>query len=254
MFPLENFIDTHIHTAPDVKPRIQTDIEVAGSAKTEKMQAIVLKSHYEPTSGRARIASEVTGLPVFGGVSLNKTVGGINPHAVKASAELGGKFVWLPTISYSKSHMNWDGIDDVLELVKEREMILATGHLNPDHIFTLIDMAKSNGIWRILVNHPLTGVVNASLDEQREMAKHAYLEHCYVACMEKHDHLDPNVIADSITEIGSKRCIMATDFGQYHNPLPAEGMKMFTEEMIERGISMEDIRTMCIENPQRLLF
>ena len=52
-YPLENFSDTHIHTSPDIKPRLQTDIEAVLSAKKEKMHSIVLKSHLEPTSGRS---------------------------------------------------------------------------------------------------------------------------------------------------------------------------------------------------------
>lgn len=253
-FPLEGFSDTHIHTAPDIKPRLQTDIEAAITARQEKMKSIVIKSHKEPTSGRAKIAAEISGFPVFGGVVLNQSVGGLNPHAVMASAELGGKFVWFPTISNSNIKMEWDKVEEILQVAADNEMVIATGHLKPMDIFTLIDMARSHGIWRIVVNHPLTRVVGVSIDEQVEMASHAYLEHCYVACMEKHDQLNPMKISESIKEIGYQRCLMATDFGQIHNPQPVEGMKLFTSSMLYNGISMEGIRKMCIENPQKLIF
>ena len=252
-FPLEGFTDTHIHTSPDVKPRLMTDVEAAESAKEELMHSIVLKSHEEPTSGRAMIAFEVTGFPVYGGVALNSGVGGLNSNAVKVSALIGGRFVWFPTISYSSLEMDWSKVEDILHIVRENQMVVSTGHLKPEDIFTLIDMAKSMGIWRIVVNHPLTHVVGASLDEQLEMAAHAYLEHCYVACMEKHDNLDPKLIRDSIKKIGAKRCLMATDFGQIHNPRPVNGMKLFINSMLENGISIDDIRTMCKDNPQKLI-
>ena len=45
----------------------------------------------------------------------------------------------------------------------------------------------------------------------------------------KHDNLDPVLIKDSIKKVGAKRCLMATDFGQIHNPSPVNGMKMFIE-------------------------
>ena len=252
-YPLLNFSDIHIHTAPDIKPRLQTDFEAALSAMESKMNCIVLKSHHEPTSGRARITSDVLGFQVYGGVVLNNSVGGLNPHAVEASAELGGKFVWFPTISYPNIQMNWSKVEDVLTVVAENEMVLATGHLKPEDIFSLIDMARSMGIWKIVVNHPLTRVVGASMDEQLEMSKHAYLEHCFVACMEMHDNLDPEMIRDSIKKIGAKRCIMATDFGQTHNPQPVNGMKMFIRIMRDKGVSIDEIRTMCIKNPQKLI-
>jgi len=252
-FPLEGFTDTHIHTGPDVKSRLMTDVEAAVSAKEERMHSIVIKSHHEPTSGRAIIASEVTGFPVYGGVALNNGVGGLNSNAVEASALIGGRFVWFPTISYSSVQMDWSKVEDILHIVKENQMVISTGHLKPADIFTLIDMAKSVGIWRIVVNHPLTQVIGASLDEQVEMAAHAYLEHCYVACMEKHDNLDPGFIRDSIKKIGAKRCLMATDFGQIHNPRPVNGMKKFINSMLQRGVSIDDIRTMCKDNPQKLM-
>jgi Family of unknown function (DUF6282) len=252
-YPLKGFTDTHIHTSPDIKPRLESDIEAAMNAKEEGMHSIVIKSHHEPTSGRAIIASEITDFPVYGGVVLNSSVGGLNVDAVKSSASIGGKFVWFPTISYSSKNINWSHVEDILYVIKENQMVLATGHLKPDDIFKLLDMAKGLGIWRIIVNHPLTKAVGASLDEQIEMSAHAYLEHCFVGCMEKHDNLDPVIIRDSIKKVGAKRCLMATDFGQIHNPSPVIGMKMFIDSMIRGGISIEEIHLMCKENPQKLL-
>ncbi len=252
-YPLEGFIDTHIHTSPDVKPRLKTDIQAAMSAKEERMNSIVIKSHHEPTSGRAIIASEVTGFPVYGGVVLNSSVGGLNVDAVKSAALIGGKFVWFPTSSYSSIQMDWSHVEDILHVVKENHMVIATGHLKSDDIFTVIDMAKELGIWRVIVNHPLTKVVDASLDEQVEMSKYAYLEHCFVACMEKHDNLDRVFIKDSIKKVGAERCLMATDFGQIHNPSPVTGMKMFINTMVCEGISIDEINLMCRDNPLKLL-
>jgi hypothetical protein len=252
-YPLEGFTDTHIHTSPDIKPRLLTDIEAAADAKEEGMNSIVIKSHNEPTSGRAIIASEVTDFPVYGGVVLNNSVGGINVEAVKSSAMIGGKFVWFPTISYSSIQINWSHVEDILHVVKENQMVIATGHIKPDDIFTLLDMAKSLGIWKIIVNHPLTKVVGASLDEQVEMSANAYLEHCFVTCMERHDNLDPVLIRDSIKKIGANRCLMATDFGQIFNPRPVNGMKMFINSMIHEGISLDEINLMCKDNPHKLI-
>ncbi len=249
---LEGFIDTHVHTSPDIKPRILNDIEAACEAKQEKMKAIVIKSHVESTAGRAQIAEKISKFKVIGGVCLNSSAGGLNPDAVKVASELGGKIVWFPTISAPDISINYENTESILNIITEKELVLATGHLKPNDIFSLIDYAKSLKIKKIIVNHPLTGVVGATIEEQKEMSKYAYLEHCFVACMEKHDNLDPNVIADAIKEIGPERCIMATDFGQAHNPAPVEGMKMFIGSMIECGIKEKYINKMCIQNPFKL--
>ncbi len=251
-YNLEGFIDTHVHTAPDIKPRILNDIEAAKEAKREKMHAIVIKSHVEFTAGRAKIAEEISKFKVIGGICLNSSIGGLNAEAVKVTAELGGKIVWFPTISAPDINVNHENTEDILNIISGNDLILATGHLKPDEIFNLLDYAKSAGIKKIIVNHPLTSVVGASIDEQKEMSKDAYLEHCFVACMEKHDNLDPHIMADAIKEVGAKRCIMATDFGQAHNSKPVEGMKMFIGSMLEYGIKKSDINKMCIDNPFNL--
>lgn len=249
---INGFIDTHIHTAPDIKPRLLSDIEAAYEAKNCRMHAIVIKSHVESTASRAKIAGIVTGLKVIGGICLNKSIGGLNQEAVKNTAKLGGKIVWFPTISASDIEITYENTEDILHSISENNLVLATGHLKPHEILRLIDYAKSLNIRKIMVNHPLTRVVGASIDEQKEMARYAYLEHCFVACMEKHDNLDPNVIADAINEVGAKHCIMATDFGQVHNPRPVTGMKMFIDSMMECGIKRSDIDKMCGLNPSKL--
>jgi len=251
---LNGVIDIHIHTAPDIKPRFGSDIEIALNSKNELMQSIVLKSHSEPTSGRAKIASEITGFPVFGGVVLNQSVGGLNLDAVKTCAAMDGKFIWFPTTSVSSVKFDIERVEEIIQIIAENNMVLSTGHLKPEQIFTLIDMAHSQGIWKIVVNHPFAKVVSATFDEQIEMSKYAFLEHCFVTCMKQHQNLDPVSIKDSIRMVGADRCIMATDFGQSHNPSPSDGMKEYIKILGNLGVNKSDIHKMTIENPGKLIY
>lgn len=256
--PLEGFIDTHLHTAPDIKPRLLNDLKAAEAASQEKMGAIVIKSHIEPTSGRAAIARIQTGFEVFGGVCLNSVVGGLDVDAVKTAASMDGKVVWLPTISRDEIDFtwkeNWDKLEDILTVIAEKDLILATGHLQVQDIFRVLDLAGSMGLKKIIINHPLTRVVGASVEEQKEMSRKAYLEHCYVACLPGHDGLDPEEIAVVIKEVGASRCILATDLGQIDNPQPTLGFKVFIEIMMELGISKKEIELMCRVNPSHLFY
>ncbi|BDZ69114.1 DUF6282 family protein [Methanobacterium ferruginis] len=251
---LHGFLDTHIHTSPDIKPRLLDDYEAALEAKEKGMRAIVLKSHTESTAGRAYIAHRLTGFSVFGGITLNQTVGGLNPEAVRSAALLGAKIIWLPTIHHQDIKIEQEPLQDILHLIKKYNLVLATGHLKPQEIFQVLDECHSIGVEKVLINHPLTGVVGASLDEQKEMARQAYLEHCWVATMPQHDKLNPTIMADAIKEVGAQRCILATDFGQKHNPSPVRGMLLMIENMIKEGISWREITIMCKHNPEKLLF
>jgi predicted metal-dependent phosphotriesterase family hydrolase len=72
--------------------------------------------------------------------------------------------------------------------------------------------------------------------------------------MPQHDKLKPQVMGEAIKEVGAKNCIMATDFGQKHNPRPVVGMEMMIENMMQQGISPKEIGVMCHDNPEKLLF
>lgn len=81
--PIEGAIDFHVHSSPDVFGRSMDDIEVARLAKHKGMRAIVLKNHVTSTADRAMIVNQVVpGIEVFGGIVLNRAVGGVNVHAV----------------------------------------------------------------------------------------------------------------------------------------------------------------------------
>src|SRR5207249_8135591 len=98
---LDSAIDMHAHSYPDGVARSIDAVDLAKLAKSRGMRALVLKNHYEPTASLAYIVrKEVPGIEVFGGISLDLTVGGVNPAAVEwmTKGKGGyGKVVWLPT-------------------------------------------------------------------------------------------------------------------------------------------------------------
>lgn len=98
---LSGVIDMHTHSDPDGVPRKIDAIDLARLAKEHGLRAIVLKNHYEPTASLAYIVrKEVPGIEVFGGISLDLTVGGVNPAAVEWMTKITGGYgrvIWLPT-------------------------------------------------------------------------------------------------------------------------------------------------------------
>src|SRR5438034_11843612 len=81
---LTGVVDFHVHSDPDSNPRSIDAIDLAKLARQRGMRGLVLKNHYEPTAALAYVVrKEVPGLEVFGGIVLNRTVGGVNPAAVE---------------------------------------------------------------------------------------------------------------------------------------------------------------------------
>ena len=60
-------------------------------------------------------------------------------------------------------------------------------------------------------------------------------------------------MVDAIRYIGAEHCIMGTDLGQYYNPPPAEGMRMFIALLLKNGITENEIELMAKMNPAKLL-
>jgi hypothetical protein len=103
---LAGVIDIHAHAAPETSmlnfKRAFDAIEAAQIARIYGMRGIVLKEHTTETASWAYLVSQmVPGVEVFGGIVLNKAVGGLNPVAVEAMALSRGnrgRVVYMPTV------------------------------------------------------------------------------------------------------------------------------------------------------------
>ena len=284
---LRGAIDVHIHAAPDIVPRLLNDFELAEAARATGMAAIVLKSHHMLTADRAQIAQKAfSGVKVFGGLALNlPACGGLNPEAVKVAIRMGAKVIWLPTLS-AANHVektktrvtgnlgvmsqgfkpqpvcvvgdNRDVVPEVVEILKliaGADIILATGHLSVPEIKTVAAAALAAGVRKVLVNHPELWLIGMSVEDQRELAAAgAMMEVCArSATAPGHADLSPRVLAERIMAVGAEHVVMATDYGQVDSPPAPEGMRWYIEQMLECGISPNDVERMTKVNPSRLL-
>src|SRR5262249_46325679 len=111
--PIRGLIDFHTHAAPDVFGRAVDDDELASLAAARQMEAVVFKNHVALTADRAWLARKhVPGIKIFGGIVLNRAVGGINPQAVEWMWRMQGghgRVVWFPTFD-ADNHVRQAGI------------------------------------------------------------------------------------------------------------------------------------------------
>jgi hypothetical protein len=271
---LGGVIDIHVHAAPDVISRSVDGIDAARLARNGGLRAIVLKNHYEPTASWAYFAAKaVPGIEVFGGVALNLTVGGVNPAAVSRMARLPsgrGRIVWMPTfdaenqVRHSKESrpsaaVSRDGrllpeVLQVLDLIREHNLVLATGHSTPAETRLLIREAKARGIGRILVTHAMLSPVNMSIEQMKEAGEQgAFIEFVYNGLVGANKEVTPEQYAKAIRSVGPERCILASDLGQAANPLPVDGLRSFLELISKLGFSSAELRRMSVQNPSFLL-
>jgi hypothetical protein len=285
---LNGAIDIHSHTGPSLFPRVVDSIEFAQQAKEYGMRAIVLKCHHGISSDRATLVSKVVpGIDVFGSVTLNQYVGGINPYAVDAAIDLGAKMVWMPS-NYAQHHINvygapeWKQIKqtntkkkleikgvsifdnegnladqtiEVLDLIKSAGIALSTGHISKEETKALVNEASRKGIDKIVVTHITQSELwKWTIEEQKELIrKGAIIEHCAILSMENNCLIPIPEVAKLINEVGYENIVISSDGGQLRCPTPPDSLKIFVAELLKEGLEKRHLEFMLKERPAEIL-
>jgi hypothetical protein len=284
--------DLHVHLAPDVMARSAYDDEAARRFAEVGMAGMVLKSHYVPTAERAALIRRfVPQTDTLGAITLNATVGGLNPLAVEIAAREGAAIVWLPTVDAANETagrmdlppdanvpvwarlqqdlrrrgfatppvpvVDGDGrvlpeLLDVLRLVAEHDLVLATGHLHRDEIFAVVAAAADVGVTRIIVTHPEFPSQNLAPADQVALAERgALLERCFTT--PNTGKVAWDVMLRHIRHCGPAASFLASDLGQTTAPPVQHGLAHFADRLLAEGFSEADVRTMAVGNTRRLL-
>jgi hypothetical protein len=275
--------DLHVHVEPDLAQRRIDDLSLARRFAELGLAGFVLKSHYVPTAERAAVVrAAVPGIDALGAIVLNAGVGGLNAQAVEIAARGGARIVWLPTVDAENEAGEdgpkpakqpvWRRIQDefaaagvaaepvrvtpaalapVLDVVARHGLVLATGHLDRDEIFTVVDAARAAGVRDVVVTHPEFPAEDLSIADQVALARRgAILERCFTTpytgkCTWEH-------VAAGIRATDPINNLLSTDLGQPRNPPVEDGLALFADRLLEHGITDEEIRTMTVTQSRRL--
>lgn len=271
---LQGAIDLHAHYGPDVYDRQWDAFEVAKIAKTRGLRGVVIKNHWSESAaiaGLVRTHADADGLEVFGALSLNVPVGGINPQAIRYFAEVEGRFaqvVWMPThdseheVKYLKDQRPYvvvsrggeliPEIYEVLDLIKQYDLTLATGHVTAEEALMIMTAANERGIDKIIVTHPHMGpaYTDPSIEQMRKAVElGGYIE--VVAA----NLLGPkgNEFIDILREIGAEHCFISSDSGLIGTNNLTDALVLSIRKLRENGFSEADLDLMFRKNPAFLV-
>jgi len=207
-----------------------------------------------------------------------------NPEAVEAAINYGAKCVWMPSLhaaghqahygslEYENMTMKFTGkrrpvrgitifdsdrrilpdVYDILSMVRDADIILATGQLTIEEIFALIRGARDVGITKLLVEHAEAAVTKLTPDEQAQLAEMgATIQHAYAVVF--YHETSIKEVAQSIKKHGAVSGVLATDCGNVYNPHPIEAMRLFITMLIRAGITRDEIVLMTQKVPASLL-
>lgn len=257
---------------------------MVADAAAKGFAGVVMKNHFEGTASRAKLAApEGGGLKVYGALVLNRYVGGVNPYAVEAALRLGARIIWMPTLDAACHRQAFgfgggfaaqssgletqsEGLSiltngrlipearEVMALARQHGAALATGHLSFEEIAALVAEAEGQGFGKLILTHPYDKAPGLDLEQVRALAMpHVRVEFVFCSITPDWAFTDAATIAHCIKTIGSARCVISSDGGQAHNPMPAEGYRRFVNLLHAEGIAAADFKVMCRDNGDDLL-
>jgi hypothetical protein len=282
---LKGVIDFHCHSGPDVLGRLINDFELVRQAKVAGMRGIVLKNHYTMTADRAQLAmQEIGGIQVYGGITLNLSVGGLNPEAVRKMVQMDGrrgKVVWLPTydseaavkasgenrpfVAVVKDGAPVPEMAEIFSLIAQHDLIFETGHSAADESIILVAAAKAAGINKIVVTHAMSVPGGGATDDQlKQMADMgAIIELTWLAQLSgaqtqpangpPQRHVTLAEYARVIQMIGAEHFLISSDMGQMMNPPHVKAMRDFILGLKKDGLTQDQIDWVARKNPAKLL-
>ncbi|HYF82310.1 MAG TPA: DUF6282 family protein [Clostridia bacterium] len=290
---IDGAYDLHIHSAPDVLPRRMDDLEMAQRIIKAGMKGYAIKSHYFVTSERAALVNKLyPECDLIGTITLNNSVGGINPSAVEMAARSGARLVWFPTCDgkyeqecvfdetnpgkklpywaqiviqmkndgvvsspisvFDESGRLTDNTIQVLEIIKKYNMILATSHLSHEETFALVREAKSRNLEKVIITHADFPTTFYTIEEQRELVS--------MGAFIEHCYttwatgkVEFKTTLEQIKAIGCDHIVLSTDLGQPTAVYPDEGLLAFATRLVEAGIPEQEVVKMTVRNNLTLL-
>jgi hypothetical protein len=219
------------------------------------------------------VRKAVPGIEAFGGIDLNRSVGGLNTEAIERMAAVKGgwgRVVWMPTfdaenqVRFSKEDRPFVSVAKNGELLPDAKAVIAvvgrlgltleTGHSSPEEGLLILREARARGVQRMVVTHAMLAPVRMTTAQMKAAAElGAYLEFVYNGLIGPNREYEMRDYAAAIRAIGPEHCILASDLGQQGNPLHPDGLIAFFEGLRREGFTAAEIDRMAKTNPARAL-
>src|SRR5262245_56247298 len=268
-------IDLHAHHDPDSYPRELDAFEVVKLAKDRGLRGIVRKNHWTETAGLAYLARKYAtpGFEVFGAVTLDTALGGVNPQAVRYMVDVvgnRGRIVWMPThdsehevrynkesrpfVSVSKDGKLLPAVHEVIAIVAQHDLALATGHVTPEEALLILRAAKAAGVKRLIVTHPLLDpqFTYMRVEQLRAAADlGAFIEITGGAVAR--DGEPKKRALEALRAIGARHFFVGSDAGLAGRENHTDTLALAAKALRAAGLTEADLTAMFKDNPAFLV-
>src|SRR5262249_34496853 len=208
------------------------------------------------------------GFEVFGAVTLDTAVGGVNPQAVRYMVDVvgsRGRIVWMPThdsehevrynretrpfVSVSRDGKLLPTVNEVIAIVAQHDLALATGHVAPEEALMILRAARAAGVKRLIVTHPLLDpqFTYMSIDQLRAAADlGAFIEITGGAVVR--DGESKKRALEALRAIGARHFFVGSDAGLRGRENHTDTLALAAKALRAAGYPETDLNLMFKDN------
>jgi len=278
-------IDIHAHGGSEPFDRLLLEDEIAYDYSRAGMRAVVFKTWFSPSASRIALIqkyldkwalkNEIEAVKIFGGVTLNRPAGGINPDAVKRCLGFPGfKYVWLPMVdSYHHRRIvydDWSGkglrilsekgcclpeLSEILRIAADNDLTVASGHFPYEEHKVVFEEAIRLGVKHMEIIHPAHIHCKTSIAQMKEAASEGIklmLSGLGTTTTPLHE-TGPVYAVKMIKEVGAENFVYGSDYGQVHNPPHVVGTRWLIKLLLAYGATIEEVRQVFQTAPAKHL-
>lgn len=288
---LEGAMDLHVHSNPTQgNGFVLDDFELVREYEDAGLKGVCIKCHEFGSFFRAQLAqkyaTKTDTFKVYGSVTLNEQVGGINPVAAESAIKCGAKIVYFPTYCARHQHDIWTGdmcypayseeilsgmcetynpqglsvfdeegallpqVYEVLEVIRDANVAVASGHLSNREGLALFEAARKMGIKKMIFQHIDWRTSEMSLPMQRLFAEMG------VKLEKSFYEFDPDRSMKSFAStvgIAPENYLMSSDQGMFPALRALRGYACNVQEHLNGGVPAADLRIMLQDVPTFLM-
>jgi len=277
---LKGAIDLGCQTGPVPVGHAADPLPTARAARDAGMAGLVLNNHFYPMTPVVQILRRHefanSTLELVSGVALNTWVGGLNVYAVEHDVRLGGRVVWMPTLSADNDRRHTyrqrrtgpmtalrpqrtlsvlddlgrvrDELGPIFDLIAGHDAVLAAGHLHISEILPLFRAAEDKGVTRLLLVDPVlySDATDSDLRALSDMG-------VFVAVTGQSIAADPDSLAALLAAVPPEQIILASGAVPSDNQTPLHALRAIIAHGLAQRVDSGMLRVMLSTNPARLL-
>jgi hypothetical protein len=142
---------------------------------------------------------------------------------------------------------------EAIRVIADADRTLSLGHSTHREIAELAEFIDKLNFKRAFIDHPFSPFVNLSVEQMQELSTVGITFNFTFDELSPMLGVDPGKMYAAIRTVGVRHFTLSSDAGDTLFPNSVEAMREISGYMIAFGMNAEEIETMCIRNPAKLV-